>query len=71
MKRLLGSSRELNEEAEFVGNVMDEVTGMITAASMMAAKVVAANIDAAVQSTEETLKEMGDQHGKASIKNTR
>ena len=53
-----------NEEAELSKKrVMDEVKQeMITVASMMAAKVVAANINAAVQDTlvEETLKEMGD-----------
>lgn len=53
-----------NEEAELSKKrAMDEVKQeMITVASMMAAKVVAANIDAAVQDklVEETLKEMGD-----------
>lgn len=53
-----------NEEAELSKKrVMDEVKQeMITVASMMAAKVVAANIDASVQDmlVEETLKEMGD-----------
>ena len=42
---------------------MDEVKQeMITVASMMAAKVVAANIDASVQETlvDETLREMGE-----------
>ena len=42
---------------------MDEVKQeMITVASMMAAKVVAANIDVAVQEqlVDETLKEMGE-----------
>ena len=53
-----------NEEAELSKKrAMDEVKQeMITVASMMAAKVVAANIDATVQDTlvEQTLKEMGD-----------
>lgn len=53
-----------NEEAELSKKrAMDEVKQeMITIASMMAAKVVAANIDATIQETlvEETLKEMGD-----------
>ncbi len=53
-----------NEEAELSKKrAMDEVKQeMITVASMMAAKVVAANIDATIQETlvEETLKEMGD-----------
>ncbi len=53
-----------DEEAELSRKrAMDEVKQeMITIASMMAAKVVAANINAAVQDTlvEETLKEMGD-----------
>lgn len=53
-----------NEEAELSKKrVMDEVKQeMITVASMMAAKVVAANINATVQDAlvEETLKEMGD-----------
>ena len=53
-----------NEEAELSKKrAMDEVKQeMITIASMMAAKVVAANIDATIQETlvEETLKEMGE-----------
>lgn len=53
-----------NEEAELSKKrAVDEVKQeMITVASMMAAKVVAANIDATIQETlvEETLKEMGD-----------
>ena len=53
-----------NEEAELSKRrVMDEVKReMIVIASLMAAKVVAANIDTAVQATlvEETLKEMGE-----------
>ncbi len=53
-----------NEEAELSRKrAMDEVKQeMITIASMMAAKVVAANINATIQETlvEETLKEMGD-----------
>lgn len=53
-----------NEEAELSKKrAMDEVKQeMITVASMMAAKVVAANIDTTVQDAlvEETLKEMGD-----------
>lgn len=53
-----------NEEAELSKKrAMDEVKQeIITVASMMAAKVVAANIDATIQETlvEETLKEMGD-----------
>lgn len=56
--------RSANEEAELSKKrAMDEVKQeMITVASMMAAKVVAANINATVQDTlvEETLKEMGD-----------
>lgn len=53
-----------NEEAKLEKNrAMDEMKQeMITVASMMAAKVVAASIDTTVQSklVEETLKEMGD-----------
>ncbi len=53
-----------NEEARLEKNrAMDEMKQeMITVASMMAAKVVAASIDTTVQSklVEETLKEMGD-----------
>lgn len=53
-----------NEEAELEKKrAMDEVKQeMITIASMMAAKVVAASIDTDIQDTlvEETLKEMGD-----------
>lgn len=53
-----------NEEAMLEKNrAMDEMKQeMITVASMMAAKVVAASIDTTVQNTlvEETLKEMGD-----------
>lgn len=53
-----------NEEAELAKkSAMDEVKQeMITVASMIAAKVVAANINATIQDTlvEETLKEMGD-----------
>ena len=53
-----------NEEAELSKKrAMDEVKQeIITVASMMAAKVVAANIDATIQEklVEETLKEMGD-----------
>lgn len=53
-----------NEEALLSKkSAMDEVKQeMITVASMMAAKVVAANINATIQDTlvEETLKEMGD-----------
>ena len=53
-----------NEEAELSKKrAMDDVKQeMITVASMMAAKVVAANIDTSVQDAlvEETLKEMGD-----------
>ena len=53
-----------NEEAELSKKrAMDEVKQeMITVASMMAAKVVAANINTTVQDklVEETLKEMGD-----------
>ena len=56
--------RSANEEAELSKKrAMDEVKQeMITVASMMAAKVVAANMNVAVQDTlvEETLKEMGD-----------
>lgn len=56
--------RNANAEAELSRKrAMDEVKQeMITLASMMAAKIVTANIDAAVQDTlvEETLKEMGD-----------
>ena len=56
--------RSANEEAELSKKrAMDEVKQeMITVASMMAAKVVAANIDTTVQNTlvEQTLKEMGD-----------
>lgn len=56
--------RTANEEAELSKKrAMDEVKQeMITVASMMAAKVVAANIDATIQDTlvEQTLKEMGD-----------
>ena len=51
------------EAARIIQRAMDEVKQeMITVASMMAAKVVAANIDATVQDTlvEETLKEMGE-----------
>ena len=53
-----------NEEAKLEKDrAMDEMKQeMITVASMMAAKVVAASIDTTVQNTlvEETLKEMGD-----------
>lgn len=53
-----------NEEAELSKKrAMDDIKQeMITVASMMAAKVVAANINTTVQDTlvEETLKEMGD-----------
>ncbi len=53
-----------NQEAELSKKrAMDEVKQeMITVASLMAAKVVAANIDVTVQNklVEETLKEMGD-----------
>ncbi len=53
-----------NEEAQLEKNrVMDEVKQeMITVASMIAAKVVAASIDTTVQNAlvEQTLKEMGD-----------
>lgn len=53
-----------NEEAELEKKrAMDEVKQeMITIASMMAAKVVAASIDTTIQDTlvEETLREMGD-----------
>ncbi len=56
--------RTANEEAELSKKrAMDEIKQeMITVASMMAAKVVAANMNVAVQDTlvEETLKEMGD-----------
>ncbi len=70
--RIEGEAREeaariiarANEEAELSKKrVMDEVKQeMITVASMMAAKVVAANIDASVQETlvDETLREMGE-----------
>ena len=53
--------RNANQEAELSKKrAMDEE--MITVASMMAAKVVAANIDVAVQEqlVDETLKEMGE-----------
>ena len=53
-----------NQEAALEKNrAMDEMKQeMITVASMMAAKVVAASIDTTVQNklVEETLKEMGD-----------
>lgn len=53
-----------NEEAKLEKNrVLDEMKQeMVTVASMMAAKVVAASIDTTVQNAlvEETLKEMGD-----------
>lgn len=53
-----------NEEAKLEKNrVLDEMKQeMVTVASMMAAKVVAASIDTTIQNTlvEETLKEMGD-----------
>ena len=53
-----------NEEAELSKKrAMDEVKQeMVAIASMMAAKVVAANIDTTIQDAlvEETLKEMGD-----------
>jgi F-type H+-transporting ATPase subunit b len=56
--------RNANEEAELSKKrAMDEVKQeMIAVASMMAAKVVAANIDTTVQNTlvDETLKEMGE-----------
>ena len=56
--------KRANEEAELSKKrAMDEVKQeMITVASMMAAKVVAANIDTTVQDAlvEQTLKEMGD-----------
>ena len=56
--------KRANEEAELSRKrAMDEVKQeMITVASMMAAKVVAANIDTTVQDAlvEQTLKEMGD-----------
>ncbi len=56
--------RNANQEAELSKKrAMDEVKQeMITVASMMAAKVVAANIDVAVQEqlVDETLKEMGE-----------
>lgn len=56
--------RNANEEAVLSRKrAMDEVKQeMIAVASMMAAKVVAANIDATIQDrlVEETLKEMGD-----------
>ena len=56
--------RRANEEAELEKKrAMDEVKQeMITIASMMAAKAVAASIDTKIQDTlvEETLKEMGD-----------
>ena len=56
--------RHANEEALLEKNrVMDEVKQeMITVASMMAAKVVSAQIDTTIQNAlvEETLKEMGD-----------
>ena len=70
--RIEGEAREeaariiarANEEAELSKKrVMDEVKQeMITVASMMAAKVVAANIDASVQETlvDETLREMDE-----------
>ena len=56
--------RRANEEAELSKKrAMDEVKQeMVAIASMMAAKVVAANIDTTIQDTlvEETLKEMGE-----------
>ncbi len=56
--------KRANEEAELSKKrAMDEVKQeMITVASMMAAKVVVANIDTTVQDAlvEQTLKEMGD-----------
>lgn len=56
--------KRANEEAELEKKrAMDEVKQeMITIASMMAAKAVAASIDTKIQDTlvEETLKEMGD-----------
>lgn len=56
--------KKANEEAELSKKrVMDEVKQeMVSVASMMAAKVVAASIDTKIQDTlvEETLKEMGD-----------
>ena len=56
--------RRANEEAELEKKrAMDDMKQeMITIASMMAGKVVAASIDTTVQDTlvEETLKEMGD-----------
>lgn len=59
-----GIIKRANEEAELSRKrAMDEVKQeMITVASMMAAKVVAANIDTTVQDAlvEQTLKEMGD-----------
>ena len=56
--------RRANEEAELSKKrAMDEVKQeMVAIASMMAAKVVAANIDTTIQDAlvEETLKEMGE-----------
>ena len=56
--------RRANEEAELSKKrAMDEVKQeMVAIASLMAAKVVAANIDTTIQDTlvEETLKEMGE-----------
>ena len=56
--------RRANEEAELAKKrAMDEVKQeMVAIASMMAAKVVAANIDTTIQDAlvEETLKEMGE-----------
>ena len=56
--------RRANEEAELSKKrAMDEVKQeMVAIASMMAAKVVAANIDTTIQDklVEETLKEMGE-----------
>ena len=59
-----GIMRRANEEAELAKKrAMDEVKQeMVAIASLMAAKVVAANIDTTIQDklVEETLKEMGE-----------
>ena len=71
-EQILSEARQkaLKNEAKIVDEAKEEAARiiqrakqeMITVASMMAAKVVAANIDATVQDTlvEETLKEMGE-----------
>ena len=69
-EQILSEARQkaLKNEAKIVDEAKEEAARIIqrqemtTVASMMAAKVVAANIDATVQDTlvEETLKEMGE-----------